>query len=163
MSEPLKPGQRILLHMTLKLDDGSVADSSKVSGKPNLLQLGDGSLSDALEKQLVGLTKGQQKTFRLSANDAFGESIPELIQYIERHQFPAEINLQREQIINFSQPSGDSLPGIIRKIEGQSVKVDFNHPLAGEAVTFEIEVVQIHPPTRAETGQAIIASTVVAE
>ncbi len=158
MNKSLQPGQRILLHMTLKLDDGSVADNTKLSAKPNLLQLGDGSLSDALEAHLIGLKKGERTSFRLSAKEAFGESDPALIQFIERHHFPAEIYLQTHQIISFSQANGESLPGIVRKIEGQSVTVDFNHPLAGEAITFDIEVLQVNPPTRAESGQAIIAT-----
>jgi len=137
---------RVYAHMTLMLDDGSVADSSRANGKPALIELGNESVSAALEQQLLGMKVGDKKTFKLSANDAFGESNPNLIQFMDIQNFPQDIDVSEGAVLAFEQPSGEPMPGIIREVQGHSVKVDFNHPLAGHTVTFEIEVLSIDNP-----------------
>jgi FKBP-type peptidyl-prolyl cis-trans isomerase SlpA len=82
----------------------------------------------------------------LQAEDAFGEPQPNLIQFMEIHQFPADIKLEEGVVIAFEQPDGSQLPGIIREVQGHSVKVDFNHPLAGQEITFDIEILSIDQP-----------------
>ncbi len=156
MTDVVQAGERVLLHLSVLLDDGSIADSTKALGKPALLQLGDGSLSNAMEQQLVGLGAGDNKKFRLSADDSFGESNVELIQFMNRYQFSESLDLEEGKLIQFDQANGEPMVGIIREIQGDSVKVDFNHPLAGEAITFEIEVIKVNPATKLEAGQGNI-------
>ncbi|MDQ7049218.1 MAG: FKBP-type peptidyl-prolyl cis-trans isomerase [Enterobacterales bacterium] len=134
---------RVLADITVKLKDGSLADSTKVSGKPSWLIMGDGSFSAAFEAQLMQREVGEQLVFELSAADAFGSSNPDAVDFMDISQFPQDIELKVGAIIGFEQANGNQLPGIIRSIEGASVKVDFNHPLAGEDVIFEIEIKQI--------------------
>ncbi len=134
---------RVLAHITVKLKDGSIADSTKVSGKPSWLVMGDGSFSDAFEKYLIDREVDDNLVFELESADAFGESNPDLIQFMDINTFPQDIELKVGAIIAFDQPNGDELPGIIRKMEAGSVTVDFNHPLAGEIVIFEIEIKQV--------------------
>ena len=131
----------IMMHITMKLSDGSAADSTKVNNKPAKVNLGDQSLSPAFEAQLLGLTAGDSKEFTLPPADAFGETNPDNIHYLDRNKFsetPAEVG----SIVTFTQPGGE-IPGIIREVNDLSVTVDFNHPLAGQAITFAVDVVEV--------------------
>ncbi|WP_394176965.1 FKBP-type peptidyl-prolyl cis-trans isomerase [Thalassotalea litorea] len=132
----------VLMHITMKLADGSAADSTKVNNKPAKVIMGDNSLSPAFEAQLLGLSAGDNKEFTLEAKDAFGEVNPDNIHYLDRSKFNSETPAEVGSIITFSQPGGD-LPGIIREVNDLSVTVDFNHPLAGQAITFVVDVVDI--------------------
>ncbi len=133
----------LLCHMNILLEDGSTADSTKASGKPAQLNIGDQTLSPAFEAELVNLNEGDKHSFTLQPVDAFGDSNPDAIHYLERSKFPADMSLEAGVIVSFAGPGGSEIPGIIREVAGDSVTVDLNHPLAGHAVTFELEVVQV--------------------
>lgn len=143
MTKEVVANCRVLADVTIKLKDGSIADSTKVSGKPSWLMMGDGSFSPAFESFMIGKSVGDELTFELDAKDAFGDSNPDSIHFMDISQFPQDLKLEKGVIVGFDQPNGNQVPGIIREVMGTSVKVDFNHPLAGEAVIFEIEIKQI--------------------
>lgn len=138
----IKADSTILVHITMKLSDGSAADSTKVNNKPAKIIMGDQSISAPFEAQLLGMTTGTTKEFSLEAVDAFGESNPDNIHYMDIDKFSAEVPAKVGNIITFSQPGGE-LPGMIQAVNGSSVTIDFNHPLAGQAVTFVIDLVEI--------------------
>jgi len=136
----------ITLHFDLRLKDGSIAESTRTLGKPMQVKLGQGVFSEKLEQQLWGLKVGDKPKIMLMPEDAFGMSHPANIYQVPKAQFlrhhfdtPLEIGL----IVAFLQPNGTELPGIIRAIEGDEVTVDFNHPLAGQVVLFDIEILAI--------------------
>ena len=129
--------------MNIVLEDGSTADSTKASGKPAKLNIGDETLSPAFEAELINLNQGDKHSFTLQAVDAFGESNPDAIHHMDRSKFPADMSLEAGVIVSFAGPGGSEIPGIVRDVIGDSVTVDLNHPLAGRAVTFELEVVQV--------------------
>ncbi|NMH64745.1 FKBP-type peptidyl-prolyl cis-trans isomerase [Shewanella salipaludis] len=133
----------LICHMNIVLEDGSTADSTKASGKPARLNLGDGSLSPAFEAELAGLDVGAKHSFTLAAKDAFGEANPDAIHHMDKSRFPADMKLEAGVIVSFAGPGGSEIPGIVRDVAGSSVTVDLNHPLAGRTVTFELEVVQV--------------------
>lgn len=135
----------VLVHFTLRLADGSVVDSSQQQGKPALFRLGDNSLSSGLKQQLIGLVAGDKKNFTLSPEAAFGLVNPDLIQYFSRREFIATGEPGPGTIMLFTAINGNEMPGIIREVNGESVTVDFNHPLAGQNIHFEIEVLEIDP------------------
>lgn len=137
------PHSTVLFHFTIKLEDGSVADSTQVHGKPAKLQMGDGSLTENFESCLLGLASGAKKVFELTPDDAFGPINPDNIHHMERSRFGAELELEEGAILSFTQPNGAEIPGIIRGVAGDSVTVDFNHPLAGHNVTFEVEILAV--------------------
>ena len=139
----VEKNSRVLADVTVKLMNGSIADSTKVNGKPSWLVMGDGSFSSAFENELFEKQAGDNLTFELEAEDAFGKANPDLIQFMDVSQFPNDLELKEGAIIAFDQPGGGQLPGLIRQVQGSSVKVDFNHPLAGEKVVFEIEIKQV--------------------
>ncbi|GIU11827.1 MULTISPECIES: FKBP-type peptidyl-prolyl cis-trans isomerase [Shewanella] len=133
----------LLCHMNIVLSDGSTADSTKASGKPARLNVGDGTLSPAFEAQLVTLAEGDKHSFTLEAIDAFGESNPDAIHYLDRSRFPADMSLEAGVIVSFAGPGGSEIPGIVRDVAGDSITVDLNHPLAGHKITFELDVVKV--------------------
>ena len=133
----------VILHFDLKLEDGSAADSTRVNNKPAKMVMGDGRLPPNFENCLRGLNAGDTKAFTLAANDAFGMPNPDNIYHLDRTKFSADMDLQEGMIMGFAQPDGSELPGIIRSIAGHSVTVDFNHPLAGQQVVFDVEIISV--------------------
>ncbi|MGL5814394.1 FKBP-type peptidyl-prolyl cis-trans isomerase [Aeromonas sp.] len=143
MSQPIGVDSSVLFHFSIKLEDGSVADSTALHGKPARLRMGDGSLTDSFEQCLLGLQQGEAKSFTLAPEQAFGLSNPDNIYHLDRAKFGADMEPKVGTIMIFDQPNGGELPGIIRAVEGMSVTVDFNHPLAGHTVTFEVEILGV--------------------
>lgn len=133
----------VILHFDLKLSDGSAADSTKVNNKPAKMVMGDGSLTKNFEDCLRGLAAGDKKEFKLAAVDAFGMPNPDNIYYLDRTKFSADMEMEEGTIMGFAQPDGSELPGIIRAVSPLSVTVDFNHPLAGQDVIFDVEIVEV--------------------
>ncbi|EGR1167199.1 FKBP-type peptidyl-prolyl cis-trans isomerase [Vibrio parahaemolyticus] len=133
----------VTLHFTIKMKDGSVADSTHNMGKPAKFVMGDGSLSENFEQCLVGLQSGENKAIELKAQDAFGMPNPDHIHHMDRTKFVGEAEVEVGTIMAFNGPDGMEIPGIITEIAGDSVTVDFNHPLAGQDVTFEVEILSV--------------------
>ncbi len=144
MTDVVKQDSSIIAHITMKLSDGSAADSTKVNNKPAKINMGDASVSPAFEQELIGLKAGESKEFTLGAKDAFGESNPDNIHYMDITKFSEEAPAKVGNIITFTQPGGVELPGMIKEVSGTSVTIDFNHPLAGQDVTFLIDIVEIN-------------------
>ncbi|SES71934.1 FKBP-type peptidyl-prolyl cis-trans isomerase [Thalassotalea agarivorans] len=143
MSSVITDASTILAHITMKLSDGSAAESTKVHNKPAKIVMGNASISPAFEQQMLGLKAGDSKEFTLEAKDAFGESNPDNIHYVDATKFSADAPAKVGSIITFTQPGGVELPGIVKEVSDLSVTVDFNHPLAGQAVTFVIDVIEV--------------------
>ena len=133
----------VLIHFSIRLADGSAVDSTKISNKPAKFVMGDGSLTSGFEDCLLGLQEGQSETFTLGPESAFGLPNPDNIHHLELSKFSNEVPAEIGTIISFTQPNGEELPGIIRAIVADSVTVDFNHPLAGQTVTFEVDVLTV--------------------
>ncbi|WP_260260830.1 FKBP-type peptidyl-prolyl cis-trans isomerase [Vibrio intestinalis] len=133
----------VTLHFTIKMKDGSVADSTHNMGKPAKLIIGDGSLSENFERCLLGLNEGEQAAIELAAADAFGMPNPDNVHHMDRARFVGDSEVEVGTIMAFSGPDGMEIPGIITDIAGDSVTVDFNHPLAGQDVTFEVEILSV--------------------
>ena len=141
--QSIAENSQVILHFDLKLSDGSAADSTRVHNIPAKLTMGDGSLTANFEKCLLGLKAGDKKEFSLTAEDAFGQPNPDNIHHLDRTRFGADTPPEVGMIMAFTQPDGNELPGIIRAVEGHSVTVDFNHPLAGQEVIFAVEIIDV--------------------
>jgi len=143
MKKTMEAQSQALIHLTLRLKDGTVADSSKVNGVPLLIRMGDGSLSEALEKNLCGMEEGETRSFQLSPEESFGQPNPQNFHQVDKNTFPPHIQLKPGVIVEFQQMNGQTLPGTIRRLEGEQVLVDFNHPLCGQPVWFEVELLEV--------------------
>ena len=133
----------VIFHFDIKLSDGSAAESTRVHNKPAKLQMSDGSISAAFEAELTGLKAGDKKTFTLKPEDAYGMPNPDNIYYVDRSKFSADAPAKPGMIIGFTMPDGSEMPGLVRDVAGESVTIDFNHPLAGQTLTFSVEIVQV--------------------
>ncbi|USD64834.1 FKBP-type peptidyl-prolyl cis-trans isomerase [Vibrio sp. SCSIO 43136] len=133
----------VTLHFTIKLKDDSVADSTHSMGKPAQFKMGDGSLSENFEKCLIGLSLGDNKSIELMADDAFGQPNPDNIHHMDRSKFLGQDQVEVGTIMAFTGKDGMEIPGIITELSGESVTVDFNHPLAGQDVTFDVEILAV--------------------
>ncbi|KPD03460.1 FKBP-type peptidyl-prolyl cis-trans isomerase [Moellerella wisconsensis] len=152
MSTQVQEHSAVLLHFTLKLEDGSTADSSLSQGKPTLFRLGDNSLSPELEAELLGLTVGEKKQFTLPGDTVFGKSNPDLVQYFHLRDFIDSGIPEIGTIILFTAINGSEMPGVVKSIDGESITVDFNHPLAEQNITFDIEVLEIDPQMESQNA-----------
>lgn len=134
---------KALVHFNVLLKDGSAADSTRVNGKPVWFILGDGSLTTVIEQSLLGLQAGDEKKLEIHGSDFFGPANPDDVHFMDINQFSADVKLEEGSIIAFEDMMGGTVPGMIREIQGHSVKVDFNHPLADQDIILEIEIVEV--------------------
>jgi FKBP-type peptidyl-prolyl cis-trans isomerase SlpA len=142
-SSAIKSDSEVMMHFSIRLSDGSAVDSSKVDDKPAKFVMGDGSLTANFERCLLGLIEGQSETFTLAPEDAFGLPNPDNIHHLELSKFSNDVPAEVGTIITFAQPDGSELPGVVREVIADSVTVDFNHPLAGQTLTFEVDVLEV--------------------
>ena len=155
MTESVQRDSALLVHFILKLEDGSTAESTRANGKPALFCLGDGSLSEALEKELVGRKVGDKHAFTLAPDDAFGGISPDLVQYFSRRDFNDAGEPEVGAIMLFSGRGGSEMPGVIREVSGDSITVDFNHPRAGQRIQFDSEGLEIDPALEANDANPV--------
>lgn len=135
----------VVMHSTITLEDGTVADTT-VGAEPLRFAMGDGSLVTGLELALFGLKAGDRQSLRIGPADAFGFRDEQNIHWMERAEFPADMALEPGLIIGFATPGGEEIPGVILEVREDSVRVDFNHPLAGHEVGFEVEILEVTNP-----------------
>lgn len=147
MPKTITDNSQVTFHFALYLDDGSVAHSTYLMEHPAVCCFGDGQLPPAFERCLHGLQVGDKQTFLLAAEDAFGQLDPEQVHYLHRHEFNSDLKLEEGLVVAFSKPDGSEVPGLIRQIAGDSITVDFNHPLAGQPIHFEVEILAIDNQT----------------
>ena len=133
---------KVVMHYRITLEDGTEADSS-FGEEPLHFTIGDGSLSEALEQVLIGLECGTRETIDLSPEQAFGYPDTANIHEMPRSEFSDDMTLEPGVIIGFTTPSGEELPGMVLEADDETVKVDFNHPLAGHNLKFEVEILEV--------------------
>ncbi|MBQ0718740.1 MAG: FKBP-type peptidyl-prolyl cis-trans isomerase [Gammaproteobacteria bacterium] len=133
---------RVTLHFSLSLEDGSVIDSN-FDQSPATLSIGDGNLPLGFEEHLLGLQVGQQASFSVLPEKAFGQHNPSNIQRVKRDSFAADMALSEGLVVSFADANKGELPGVIQTIGEDEVTVDFNHPLAGKTLTFKVEIVAV--------------------
>ena len=136
-------GDTVQLRYALRPRGGDDLISNFDDAEPETVTLGDGTLAPMLEQWLVDLPPGERHVFLLDPWQAFGESQPELIQTLPKTDLPADMEFEIDQLVEFAMPNGQTLAGHILEIGDDAVKVDFNHPLAGLFIEFEVEIVCI--------------------
>lgn len=136
-------GDTVSLRYALRLQDGTEILSNFNDPAPHTLTLGDGTLAKNLEQWLIGIAAGERHVFLLEATQAFGASQPELLHTLPAAEVMTGKPLQIGSLVEFIQTDGVSLAGLILAIEDDTVKVDFNHPLADMPIEFEVEISDI--------------------
>lgn len=135
-------GSTVTVHYTIKLDDGSLVDSS--SGRDPLeITLGGGDLFPAVEEALVGMETGESTAVRLPAEDAFGTRSQELVLAVERSSLPDDMDPQVGMQLGAEAPDGSVIRLLVTAVEGDKVTLDGNHPLADQALNVDVELVSL--------------------
>ncbi len=146
MSQTVAADSLVTLHYRVALTDGTELVST-FNATPATLQLGNGELAPMLEQCLVGLeTGGERRVFLLEPEQGFGLHNPRLMQRFPRSELrdlPTQTELQEMTLIEFKAPNGATYTGLVRELTAESALVDFNHPLAGKAIHFEVELIGI--------------------
>ena len=132
----------LTLHYRITLDDGTEAVST-FDLSPATLQMGGGQLSENLERCLLGLQAGDARSWRLAPEDAFGAHNPRLVERISRTALPPEIELKENSLVEFATPDGGGFAGFCREVTDGHALFDFNHPLAGKTITFEVRIIGV--------------------
>lgn len=142
MPKTVQAGDRIRWRYQLFLADGYLVEET-TDPMGETLPLGKGEFHPNIEAALVGLPVGEPTRLILMATEAFGLPDPDAVQTLPRADFPASLALQVGQIISFALPSAQEIPGKVLAIGDDTVQVDFNHPLAGHNLRFELEILAV--------------------
>jgi len=147
MPNHVQAGSFLTLHYRLSGPDGTELINT-FNDKPATLSLGTGELAPAMEARLLGLPEGTHQSFTLEAGEAFGDRNPELLQRVKRSLLD-ELGDPDERyhvgdVVQFPTPDGQgAYAGVVREIDGDALLFDFNHPLAGRPVTFEVQLIGV--------------------
>lgn len=130
----------VTLFFSLSLEDGQIIDSN-FGGKPAQCMPGDGNLLPAFDACIVGLQVGDKRQFIIPAAEAFGLRQDANLKRVPRERFAKDIELVPGLVVSFAAAEGGELPGVIHRLMGDVIEVDFNHPLAGRDIVFDVEIV----------------------
>jgi len=137
-----KNGQTVKVHYTGKLEDGTQFDSS-VDQDPLEFTLGAGQIIPGFEEAVLGLTPGDSVTTKIPADEAYGPYRDEMVMVVERDQLPDHLDPKVGQQLEVRQQDGQSFGVFVTQVSDSDVTLDANHPLAGQDLIFDIELVEI--------------------
>lgn len=140
--EEAKSGDTVRVHYTGQLDDETVFQTS-TGREPLEFTIGEERIIPALENSVIGMKPGDAKTVKITAEEAFGPYREDLVRKVERSQFPADFEPQVGQRLNLSEAGGREIAVTVTNASESSVTLDANHPLAGEDLVFNLELVEI--------------------
>jgi peptidylprolyl isomerase len=142
MPEQAKKGDTAQVHYTGRLEDGQVFDSSE-GGEPLEFEIGAGNVIQGFDEGVRGMSQGDKKRIEIEADDAYGQRVDALVQEIAR----AGLNLDREPEVGMQLglqlPDGQEIPVTITEVTQESITLDANHPLAGQKLIFDVELVNL--------------------
>ena len=138
-----KKGDKVKVHYTGKLEDGSVFDSS-VEREPLEFTIGNGNMIAGFEKAVLGMEKGDSKSARIPYQEAYGERREDMMVEVPKSQIPQDLNPEVGQQLSIKQQDGSAVPVVVTEVEQDKIVLDANHPLAGKDLIFDIELVEIN-------------------
>lgn len=136
---------RVKMHYKVSLADGAVVEDSNESG-PIEIVYGNGDIIPGLERALEGMAPGDEKHLEIAPADAYGERDEEAVAMVPRAQFPPNHNLDPGAVFSVRTPEGHVLHATLLEAGPEEVKMDFNHPLAGKPLHFDIKVLDVSEP-----------------
>ncbi len=138
-------GDTVRVHYTGRLDDGSEFDSS-AGREPIEFTLGAGQVIPGFEKAILGMEPGESKTFTIPAEEAYGPHRPELVHRVPRAQIPPHVELYEGARLEARDQAGNRIALTVLEVTDEEVTMDANHPLAGQNLTFEVQLVEVVAP-----------------
>lgn len=143
MTDRVRHDSLVTLHYRVATSDGSELIAT-FGATPATLKLGNGELASPLEACLVDLPVGKRHVFMLEPAQAFGAHNPDLVKRLLLEELPNDgADLAPHAVIEFTAPSGGKFAGLVRELDAKVALIDFNHPLAGKSLRFEVEVIGI--------------------
>ena len=139
---PVESGNSVKVEYTGTLDDGTVFDSSETHGTPLAFKAGVGQVIKGFDDAVLGMEKDDEKEFRLTAEEAYGAPREELVQHVPRENFPKEAAVEAGLQVMLGLANGQQVAATIEEVSDTLVTVNMNHPLAGQALTFRIKVIE---------------------
>jgi peptidylprolyl isomerase len=137
----VESGRSVSLQYKLSTAEGDVVHSN-LGEEPLVFVVGDGRMLPALEQALVGMSVGQSKNVQLSADQAYGPPNPDLVQTMPLSAVPEDLRVVGARLIARS-PEGERRLVEVKRINGEEAVIDFNHPLAGQAIQFDVSIVAV--------------------
>ena len=137
-----KSGDKVRIHYTGKLDDGTMFDSSE-GRDPLEFDLGGGGVIPGFDTAVDGMTVGEKKSVKIESGEAYGPRHEELIQDVPKGDLPDDMDLSVGLQLQAQNPEGQVMRFTITEVTDDTITVDGNHPLAGQALNFDIELVEI--------------------
>lgn len=134
-------GTEVTLHFALHLEDGNTVDST-FDKAPAVFKVGDGNLLPGFEAALFGFKAGDKRSLTILPENAFGQPNPQNVQVMPRSQFEG-MELSDGLLVIFNDAANTELPGVVKAFDAAQVTVDFNHPLAGKTLTFEVDIIEV--------------------
>lgn len=134
---------------TLKDDEGNILDAAS-SGAPFSFLSGNGQILPKLEEAFHGMLLGTKKNVKINAADAYGDYNEKAVQQVDRNNFPEDADLQPGMQFIANSPEGHQMPFIISEVSENNITIDFNHPLAGKNLEFDVELLNIRDATAEE-------------
>lgn len=143
MEKSVKKGDTVLVDYTGKLETGEVFDTSK-GKQPIEFEVGSGKVIKGFDEGIIGMSVGEEKTISIPPENAYGQKNETYIKDIPRKTVPKEIDVEPGHLLIFKREDGLSMPATIISSNDDIVKVDFNHPLAGKTLKFEVKLIKIN-------------------
>ena len=137
-------GTRVFLNFSLCLEDGSEVDSN-FGGEPVDFVIGDGSLLPGFERLLFGMSAGDRRMFSIDPDNAFGQHQDANIQALPRAHFGEDMEIEQGLVVSFADAAGGEVPGVVLDFDDSEVTVDFNHPLSGRTILFDVQIHRVEP------------------
>ncbi|MDF9895380.1 UNVERIFIED_ORG: FKBP-type peptidyl-prolyl cis-trans isomerase SlpA [Pseudomonas vranovensis] len=131
----------VTLHFALHLENGDTVDST-FEKAPAVFKVGDGNLPPGFEAALFGFKAGDKRTVTVVPENAFGQPNPQNVQVMPRSQFQ-DMELSEGLLVIFNDAANAELPGVVKAFDEAQVTIDFNHPLAGKTLNFEVEILAV--------------------
>jgi peptidylprolyl isomerase len=135
-------GDTVTIQYTVKISDGQIYETSR-GNSPFKFEIGSSSVMPRLDEELMGMLVGEKKTIIVPPEEGYGERQNDLIETVQKSDFPDHVTLAVGQQMQVKLPDGDSIDVIVTDIEDEVVTLDGNHPLAGHTLEFEVEMVDI--------------------
>jgi FKBP-type peptidyl-prolyl cis-trans isomerases 2 len=137
------PDRQVTLHFAIKLESGDVVDST-FDKRPAVFKVGDGNLLPGFEQALYGFKAGDKRSIAIEPEQGFGQPNPQNVQIMPRSNFEG-MELSEGLLIIFNDAANAELPGVVKQFDADQVTIDFNHPLAGKRLTFDVEIIDVQP------------------
>lgn len=140
MAREAQSGDRVQVHYTGTLDDGTVFDSSR-EGEPIEFELGTGEVIQGFDRAVTGLEVGDSREVELEPEEAYGQRSDDLVIDVDRSDLPEDLDPEVGQTLAVEGADGEEMAAWVAEVGEESITVDLNHPLAGRELTFEVELV----------------------